>query len=166
MDWLPELLKNLTVSRSFTGALFIASISVLGLPHLAPEFAEPVPNGWRWLVIGISIFSASLLSFWLFSALWEQLAKVPKKVRGAIPVRPLTDFENSFLLFLGTDYPNDSLDIDNLNHQKTSKLELLQMCKDLEALELVRINPFNDNLVSLTESGRIKALLLARQAKT
>jgi hypothetical protein len=160
VDWLPNLLKNLTLSRTFSGALFLASFFLLALPHFREDLIEPVPVGWRWLVAGICIFSGALLFFWSVHGVWKLLLKVPASARNFMPARPLSEAEKAFLIFMGTDFPNESFNADDMRHKHTSKLELLEMCKQLQVAGLVSINPIYDNLISLTGKGREKALLL------
>ena len=165
MNWLPELLKNISVSRSVAGALFIATTCMLVLPAQFPSRFPEVPDEWRWLVGGLAFFSGALLTLWCFSGTWKLVAKTPAALRKALPERELTSMEASFIALLGQHDPNGALNIADLDQSKISRLETFQMCKGLQTLGLVELNPFHKELVSLTDRGRAKALLLLRQAK-
>jgi len=165
MNWLPELLKNLSVSRSFAGALFIATACMLALPVLFPTRFPGVPDEWRWLVGGLALFSGALLTLWCFAGIWRLIAKTPAALRSALPERELDDLESSFLALLGKRDPNGALNLEDLDQSEISKLEMYQMCKGLESRGFVELNPWHSELVSLTDKGRRKALLILRQAR-
>lgn len=165
MNWLPELLKSLSVSRSVASALFIATVCMLALPVLFPSRIPAVPDEWRWLVAGLALFSGSLLLLWSISGIGKALVKAPAALRRALPERGLTTLEASFLALLGSHEPNGALNLADLDQSKISKLEMFQMCRGLESLGFLELNPWHSELVSLTDKGRAKALLVLRQAK-
>ena len=165
MNWLPELLKNISVSKSVAGALFIATACMLILPGLFPTQFPAVPNEWRWLVGGLSFFSGALLALWCISGAWKIIAKTPAALRKAMPERELTNLECSLLALIGINDPNGAVNLGNLDQSRILKLEMFQMCKGLESLGFVELNPWHNELVSLTDKGRARALLILRQAK-
>ena len=165
MGWLSDLLKNLTLSRSAAGALFVATLLLVVLPRRFPLVFQPVPNQWAWLVVGLCIFSCALLVFWLVQAAVSAMRHLPALARSAIPQQPSTDLEATILCIIGLKDPNGVLNLDELNHQYISKLEFLQACKALERKGLVEFNPFSSDLVGLTNSGRSRALELIKRAK-
>lgn len=166
MSWLPELLKNLSVSRSVAGALFIATACMLTLPALFPARFPSIPDEWRWLVGGLALFSGALLVMWLIAGTWKLLAKTPAALRRALPERELSSLESTFLAVLGKHQPNGAVHLQELDQSTISKLEMFQMCKGLEARGYVQLNIWERELVSLTDKGRAKALLILRQART
>jgi hypothetical protein len=62
---------------------------------------------------------------------------------------------------MGND-PTQPMDLDRLDYSRAegTKLEFHQLAKQLEAKGLVRINPWNDNLLTLTDLGRDRALAI------
>ena len=65
------------------------------------------------------------------------------------------------------DNPSEPMNLDGINYRDApfSKLELMQWVADLEKNNLVTINPWHENLVTLTVSGREKALEIQRARK-
>ena len=163
MSWLTDLLKHLSLSKSFTGALFVTSLALLTGPRIAPQYFDAVPAQWRWLVIAACIFSFVLLATWAVPPLVKGTLKAPSRVRNSLRFNPPTEQERAFIYFLGLNHPNDSCNLDHLNHSKISKLELIQLCGSLQRKGLVRVNEYMDDLVSLTDSGRSYALELVKQ---
>ena len=166
MTWLTDLIKHLSLSKSFTGALFITSLAILAGPELSPELFDPVPAYWRWLVVASCIFSFTLLAFWAAPPVFLGVVSVPNRVRNNPRVNPPTKVENAFLYYMGENYPNGICNIDAIDHSNISKLELLQLCKSLNRKGMISINTYDDDIVSLTERGREYALQLTRQEQT
>src|SRR5690606_14216087 len=138
---------------------------MLFLPRVFPGQVAEVPDEWRWLVGGLGLFSGALLFFWFLGAVGKTITKAPKTLRSMLPDKPLTDLEMAFLAIMGSREPNGSLDLDALDHSKISKLEMFQMCKELQNRNLVQLNPFHKELVSLTDKGRKTALMIIQQDK-
>ena len=115
MSWLSDLLKNLTVSRSAAGALFLATLLLIVLPRRFPAVFQPVPNQWAWLVVGLCIFSCALLVFWSAQAVVSAVRRLPALARSAIPQQPSTDVEATILCHIGLKDPNGVINLDELN---------------------------------------------------
>lgn len=163
MSWLTELLKNLTISRSTTGALFIATLALLVLPPLASKYVQPVPNQWQWLVIGLCLFSAALLSFWSVKELARAYRKLPSsRLRSLLPEPRLSELELAMLLHMGTTDPNAEYDLNFMEHKKIPKLELLQACRRLEKYGYVEHTLFRTDEFMLTHRGIDRAHNLLR----
>ncbi len=154
MSWLGDILKQLEISKAFTGAIFVSTLTVLVAPRFFPEAFDSVPGQWRWLVSGACIFSGALLAIWAAQPLWRFFVRAPGLILNNPKIRTPSDKELGFLAFLGENYPNDSAHLDHIQHDHISKLEALQMCFGLQRKGLVRVNPFETNLVSLTPEGR------------
>ena len=163
MSWLGDLIKHLSLSRSFTGAVFVSSLVLLTGPKLVPEAFDAVPAQWRWAVVAACLFSGVLLLIWAVPPLVKATLTAPGRLWNNPRFNPPTDQENAFILYLGKNHPNDACNIDNLNHAVISKLELIHISASLQRKGLVRVNEYMDDLVSLTERGRVYALQLVRQ---
>jgi len=165
MSWLGDVLKHLELSKKFTAAIFASSLAMLLGPKFFPSVLDAAPNEWRWLIAGTAVFSGVLLTTWTVPPICKWLLALPSGLRNNPRINVPTPQENTFLLFLGEHYPNDSVNLANLRYEKTSKLETLEMCAALHRKGLVRVNEYQDDLVSLTANGRKHALELIR-AKT
>lgn len=162
MAWLGDVLKHFELSKKFTVAVFVTTFSLLVGPALLPEKLTEVPEQWRWLVVGGCIFSGTLSTIWAVLPIWRLFLRIPSNLRNNPFISAPAPQENNFLLFLGEQFPNDSANLDCLRHDGASKLEVLEMCYNLQRKGFVRVNPYDDNLVSLTPNGRRYALKLIK----
>ena len=165
MAWLGDVLKHLELSKTFAAGVFISSLAMLLGPKFFPDAFDTVPNQWRWVVGGACVFSGVLLTFWAVPPAGKWLTALPSRLRNNPRINVPTPQENGFMAFLGEHFPNDSANLEALRYDKVSKLETLEMCAALHRKGLVRVNEYNDDLVSLTAAGRKYALELLR-AKT
>jgi len=78
----------------------------------------------------------------------------------------LVDTEKAFLFLLARN-PSKPIDLDDIDYSRAfgTKLEFHQLAKGLQRKGLVRINDWDDDLISLTEKGRERALEIQRQVK-
>ncbi|MFG6416379.1 hypothetical protein ACG02S_21015 [Roseateles sp. DC23W] len=62
--------------------------------------------------------------------------------------------------------PTQPINLENIDYSRApgTKLEFHELAKGLESKVLVSINAWDDNLISLTEKGRERALAMRRQA--
>lgn len=163
MDWLTNFLKHLGISRSVIGAAFITSVVLYGGSKVAPMYIEPVPKEWAPFVFVALVFSASLLVFWACAATWVFARGHWSAVSAIIASRALNQTEQKLLLAMGL-RPSEPLNLAIVDYDaiRKSQLEILELVHSLERKGLVSINPYADNLVSLTLMGRQRALELQR----
>lgn len=166
MDWLPALLKQLSIARSAIIALLVASAAIFFGSILAPDYFDSLPKEWSIVVIGIFVFSACLVILWGLSYAWAAIKKVGGALTKDISARWLNDLERSLLLGMA-ERPTESFNLEGVNYRDVSftHLELLQVAYQLKRKGLARVNSYNENLVTLSESGRKRALELQRQSK-
>jgi hypothetical protein len=167
VNWLTDLLKYFSLSKSFTAAVFVTSLTLLVGPKMFPQAFGTVPAEWRWVVVAACIFSFVLLAIWAVPEIVKGAFATPSRLRNNPKFNPPTEKEQAFVYFLGLNHPNDACNLDQLNHTKISKLEFLQLCASLQQKGLVRVNEYTDDLVSLTKNGRAYAMeLIGQQPKT
>ena len=167
MDWLADIFKQVTLSRSFTVAALITSAVLLFGPKAYPNAIDAVPPGWNWAVIAVFVFTASLSSFWFLKALGSLLLGGVRSLKGSLPLPTPSGHEDAFLYALAQ-HADRSMDLDELHHRadgKVSKLELLDISKSLRNKGYVNENTYNENLVSLTDKGRQYALRLETRVR-
>jgi len=168
MNWLADILKNLTISKTLVAAVFVTSAvmyigPVLGfdrIPRLQPEF---VPY-----LFAVMLFTGCLLLFWGMAVLWN-LTRIGMRNATQFFANSSTLYcPEAALLFLMSQDPTQSIDLDKIDysHAPGTKLEFHHWTKKLEIRGLARINEYNDNLVSLTDLGRKRALKVQKQFKS
>ena len=162
MDWLTNFLKHLGISRSVIGAAFITSVALYVGQKVAPTYVA-VPKEWVPYVFVALFFSASLLLFWACAATWVFAKGHWSTVSVIVASRALNQIEQEILLAMGLS-PREPLNLAIIDYEgiRKSQLEILEHVHALERKGLVSINPFTDNLVSLTPMGRQRALELQR----
>lgn len=166
MDWIPALLKHLAISRSVIGAIFITGLVLYVGPRVAPAYVDPVPKEWAPVLVGALVFSAALLLFWGTSAVWTFLARRWKTTSALVQSFQLNELEMHLLLAMGLN-PSNPLNLERVNYEslELSRLEVLELVHGLSKKGLVSFNPFDSDLVSLTPTGRQRALELEREVK-
>ena len=162
MGWLSDLMKHFTVSKSFTGAVFVTSAFLLFGSQLLPTVFEPAPDGWRVPLMGALIFCATLLLIWSIPPAWLFFSKHTKDATLYLKARTLSKEE--YLMRGLANIADESLDLRSFryNEMGVSKLEVMSVFKKLSSKGLVEINPFDENLVKLSSSGRVRALQLLK----
>lgn len=163
MEWLPALLKHLAIARSAVLAAFVAAVVMLVGPRLASAYVPAPPTGWIPYLLAVSLFSGCLLVLWAIEAIWTA-AKLPfaaaKALRGE---RVALDSKESAVIYALGCKPTEPINLDVLNYTtSSSRLELLEVVKGLSKKGLVETNPWSDQLVSLTEVGRKRAVQIHR----
>jgi hypothetical protein len=167
MEWLSELIKHITISRSFTGAVFITSGALVFGNWWWPDYFDPFPKEWAIPANGALIFSGTLLLFWIIPAVWRTSVNaifwIPKRIRS----RSLSPNEEGLIEILAN-LADEPLNLERLNYAAGvfSKLEVLELSAGLERKGLVEINPYDENLVKLSAEGRRRALLIKRGKMT
>ncbi len=167
MDWLPALLKHLSIARSAIVALLVASAAMYFGPKIAPNYIDALPKEWSAVVVGVFVFSACLVTLWGSASAWTAIQRAGGALTTKIAARRLGELERSLLLGMA-DQPTEAFNLEGVNYRNApyTHLELLQVAYQLERKGLVRVNSYNENLVSLSEGGRKRALELQRQSNT
>jgi hypothetical protein len=162
MNWLTDIIKHLTGSRSFTGAgaLFFASLVLLFGPKIYPNYIETVPVGWSWAVLAVFLFTGFLIVAWTAQWGYKIIISFAAWVKHLMPLQQFNEEERA-LLYLLAKRADQPLNLEYLFHNadgQVSKLELLRIAGQLEQKGYVKKNIFEEKLISLTERGRAYAL--------
>lgn len=153
MQWLTDLLENISISRSTTGAIFITSLVLLFGPKLLPEFVAVAPAEWRLIAIATATFSGTLLIFWLASSTWYNGSQLTVRFWKLARRQPLNQNELEIILWLAKS-PTIATDIEEFDYdfQPHTQLELMVLLNGLVERELVEYVAVN-HLVILTSKG-------------
>ncbi|WP_305812533.1 hypothetical protein [Photobacterium leiognathi] len=165
MNWISELFKNITVSKTLTSACFITCLTLLALPSYLPDIFEQLSKTWATVALAITVFTGCLIFFWGGSLLKATLLDfISLKIQES-RAKKISDDEIKLIFFLGTYYADKPFDLREFDYEKASftKLGVLAICNSLKDKGLLRINTFNENVVYLSDSGRKKALELQKE---
>lgn len=123
-----------------------------------------MPNNWNYLAITTFIFSGCLLIIWAFEYLLKIIKAFFYELKTAISARNLDNLEEGILFALGNN-PTESMDLSRINYHNAefTHLELLQTASNLKNKGLVNINPYDQNLITLTKAGQKRAFMLQQQ---
>ncbi len=127
--------------------MFVTSVTLYFGPRFFPSAIEPVPKEWSLVVVGVMVFSASLLLFWGTAAGWRILTRGAGVASKALAASSLSQQEQGLLAAMGFD-PNQPLNIDNVDYAKApfTKLELIEIAHELSRKGLVHLNPYDNSL--------------------
>jgi len=167
MDWLADILKNLTVSKALVAAVFVTSAVMYFGPILSPSNVPKVQSEFMPYLFAGMVLTGCLLLFWGVSWAW---LLVKTSVRSAAKIftdSRLSEPETALLIFMAKD-PTQPINLDRIDYSRAlgTKLEFHHWTKQLQAKGLVRINAWDDNLIDLTDLGRKRALEIQRQANS
>ncbi|MDB5814880.1 MAG: hypothetical protein JWN23_1997 [Rhodocyclales bacterium] len=167
MEWLSDLVKQITLSRTLTTAVFVAT-GVLFFGHkIAPAIIDPMPIEWAWLVLGAFLTTSVLVLTWGGRELTRVIGSAYKWAIYHPRFNKPTDIE-FFLLVLLKEGSDEVLNLRDFHYRNPGikKLELLEASRLLQEKGLLRENAYDENLVSLTQRGRRYALKLKINAKS
>lgn len=165
MDWLADILKNLTISKALVASVFISSVIMYFGPMLAPSDVPGLQKELVPYLFAVMVLTACLLLFWGLAAFWNLTMTSMRSAARALD-SSLSEPEVALLFVMAKD-PTQPINLDNIDYSKApgTKLEFHHWTKKLEAKGFAQINEWDDNLISLTHLGRNKALEIQRQAK-
>lgn len=166
MEWLTDFIKHLAISRTLVGAVFVTSIVMVVGPKVYPTLVPAVPQPWSSALFGVMVLSSALLILWCIAALWSLLARGVRATSTTISAATLNQGHTDVLHAMGNN-PSQPLNLDNINYDQApfSRLEIEQLMRELKQKGLVSFNEWGENLVSLTQSGKERALEIQRRAK-
>ncbi|SRR6266481_636966 len=159
MQWLSDLIKHFTISRSLTGALFITTAVLIFGHKFYPSVIEAIPPQGSLAVQIIFIFTLWLLVLWYIGPFCGTIVStICHFVYDRL--NRLTEHELE-LLFVLRQSADEYLNLRTLPRSPNLlKLELLDISKKLRKRGIVEKNLYNENLITLTEKGRSYALRL------
>ena len=167
MDWLADILKNLTISKTLVAAVFVTTMVMYVGPILAPNGVPKLQSEFAPYLFAAMVLTGCLLLFWGVAALWNLTRTSMRSAVRAISDSSLSEAEAALLFFMAKD-PTQPINLDNIDYSRApgTKLEFHHWTKQLETKGLARINEWDDNLVSLTDLGRARALKIQKEVKS
>lgn len=164
MEWLADILKNLTISRTLVAAVFVTSAVMYFGPIFIPTDVPKLQSELVPYLFAVMLLTGCLLLLWALASLWNLTRTSVRSAARALADSSLSEPEVALLLIMGKD-PTEPLNLSEINysHAPASKLELHHWTRQLQDKGLALINEWDDNLVSLTDLGRSRALQIQRQ---
>ena len=162
MGWLSDLFKHITISKPLTASAFPALFAVSFGYKWFPDYFQKLPGVWSTVVLGLLIFSGFLLAIWFLPYVWNFLSRSVSTVYMYFYARNLSDLEKNVILALAIKYADEAMNLRDINYENTGhpKLKVLDATYKLSKKGLVRLNSYDENLVSLTKKGRALGLSL------
>lgn len=166
MDWLASILKNLEISKTLVVAVFVTAVVMHFGPILVPEHVPALEKSLTPYLFAVMVLSGCLLALWGLSWIWYTSTIGLQKTATTLTSSKLIDAERAMLFLLAKD-PTQPFNLEDIDYRRApgTKLEFHQLAKGLQGKGLIQINDWDDNLISLTEKGRKRALEIQRQAK-
>ena len=159
MNWISDLLRQVTVSKTLTLAVFCTSAALLFGPKLFPGFMESEPKDWQFVPAGTLVFSGCFLLVWLASGVWRLMVKSYWGILYRSRSRVLSSQETEFLCSLAK-HPDTPINLRAINYDTSplTRLEFTQISAGLASKGLVQFGPHDRAIVILTKSGEKVAL--------
>jgi hypothetical protein len=164
MDWLADILKNLTISKTLVAAVFVTTVVMYFGPILVHDGVPKLKSEFVAYLFAAMVLTGCLLLFWGLTAFWSITRTIMRSAARVLADSSLSEPETNLLLFMATD-PTRPINLDNVDYSRAraTKLEFHHWTKQLEVKGLARIYEWDDNLVSLTDKGRTRALEIQKQ---
>ena len=155
MQWISDIFKYITISRTLTVATFVTTATLLFGHHLYPNLIDSVPPKWNWILVAAFIFTSVLLSIWLMAFFWHVAKSMLRFVAHHPLISTPSQSEIQLLEFMGV-VRNQSLNLADLsvNNEQFSMAQLLDWSDRLQKRGLVEANPYSESLITLTPRGR------------
>ena len=159
MNWVSDLLKQITLSKTLTVAVFFTSITLIFGPKLFPGFLEPAPKDWQFVPAATLVFSGCFLLVWLATATWRLLIQSYWYALHTARSRTLESQEVEFLCSLAK-HPDTPINLRSINYETSplTRLEFTRISVSLASKGLVRFGPHDRAIVILTPMGEKIAL--------
>jgi hypothetical protein len=117
MDWLADILKNLTVSKALVAAVFVTSAVMYFGPILSPSNVPKLQFEFMPYLFAGMVLTGCLLLFWGVAWVWI-LAKT--SIRGAAKIftdSRLSEPETVLLLLMAKD-PTQPINLDHIDYSR------------------------------------------------
>jgi hypothetical protein len=154
VNWLNNLLRQVTVSKTLTAAVFLTSATLVFGPKLLPSTIEAMPKEWQFVPAATLVFSACFLLAWLGAAAWRWLQKLYWEVVHSHRARSVSDQELEFLTSMARN-PDSPVNLRTIDYAVSplSRYELTRLATSLERKGLVRFGPYERAVIMLTARG-------------
>ncbi|MBU9163584.1 hypothetical protein [Burkholderia multivorans] len=164
-SWLVQLLEQVSKSKKIALVLFLASGIVLFGPIVRPALAVyfDIPSGWRWAPATLFLISALTLVV----ACIEGIPRAAKFVYVLIlcnhRLNKLDNCERYILVACAT-HSDTGLHLRDLYRAQHYPMAVLDLSAEKLSLRgLIRLNPYDERLLSLTSRGKKLGIKIASQ---
>ena len=169
-----ELFKQIIASVKLSLAVGLASGAIVLFKKMNYSLVQFIPEEWIGGITIVFIFSVIFFFLSIVFSLGNFSIKLIGNAKDKINsisfptnLNSLSQLELSMMFELAK-LADESWDIDRIDYTRSdtpSKLEVLAASKSLNKQGLVDINPYDENLISLSQKGRTVALEIMNKFK-
>jgi len=166
MDWIPNLLKQISVSLQIAFGLFCAGAFLLFASYLKAGLFDPLSGLHRVLVWAVFIYASSILIYSLSQFFWKGVCLLFDKAGKAWRGRTISDREASFLEWAahkGCQPVN--MHVEMSGTKGLDQHRFLRIMESLHGKGFIEISPYDRTIFTLTNKGREKVLALPSVCK-
>ena len=161
MDWIPNLLKQISVSLQIAFGLFCAGSFLLFAPYFKEGLFEPLSGLYRILVWAVFVYASAILVYSLSQFFWKRSCIILESTGKAWRGRTTTDEEVAFLEWAAhKGHQPVNLHIEMHKTKGLYQHRLLRIAESLHAKGFIEISPYDRTIFTLTPKGREKVLAL------
>jgi len=164
-EWVTELIRQVDKSKASACAVFVAAACVLYVPSRVASI-HPAPPPWDTVAFAALCFTGFLIAYWISRGVFHVLTNTIRFIFSFLYSCRVSENEGNFLRMLG-ELKDHSVNVDDFAYGSSnfSRLEIGEMVDGLASKGLVERNPMYPPLVSLTDTGKKRALSITRKAK-
>ena len=165
MEWLTDLIKQITVSKILSLAISIALLVFIYGHKVYPQYLEQYSGSWLPAVTLALYITLAYNILWISVIIYEKLKEYFGEIYYQIKSCLLTDIEKKLLLQLAL--KDGEINFKNIDYDKLgmNKLELTEIYEQMAKKSLVRIIDLNVHMVLITERGKTVARNMYKREK-
>lgn len=161
MDWIPNLLKQISVSLQIAFGLFCAGAFLLFASYFKEGLFDPLSGLYRVLVWAVFVYASAILIYSLSQFSWKGICLLLDKAGKAWNGRTVSDKEISFLEWAAhKGHQPVNMHIEMSKTKGLDQHRLLRITESLHAKGFIEISPYDRTIFTLTNKGREKVLSL------
>jgi hypothetical protein len=165
VNWISDLLRQVTLSKTLTFAVFAASATLLFGPRLFPGTVETVPKDWQFVPVAALVLSACFLLVWFTTAVWRLTSRLYWFGVHTWRSRTVEGQELELLCSIAK-HPDSPINLRAIDYDNSpyTRFEYTHLAASLARKGLVSFGPHERAIVILTQRGE-RIALRAIQAK-
>ena len=117
MDWLADILKNLTISKTLVAAVFVTSVVMYVGPIIAPDGVPKLQPEFVPYLFAVMVLTGCVLLFWGLGVLWNLTRTGMRSASRVLADSTLSEPETALLFFMATD-PTQPINLDNIDYSR------------------------------------------------
>lgn len=161
MEWIPNLINQISVSSKIAFGLLCAGAFLLFAPLAKEGLFDPLTGLYLLLAWAVFVYSSAVLVFSLSQLAWQGLALSFDSALKAWRGRNITEKEMSFLEWAAhKGHQPVNLQIEMYKSTGIDQHRIIKMTESLHKKGLIEVSPYDRTIFTLTNKGRDKVLAL------